>query len=113
MNLGTHVSIAGGVANAPLNAEQLGITTFQIFSRNQKKWQSKPLTESEIESYRVNCSQRSIRQTMAHIGEGEIGLEPFSFLLADRNFMDLPGILETPDGPEKYAMNLNVLRNLL
>ena len=66
MNLGAHVSTAGGVSNAPLNANNLGITTFQIFSRNQKKWQSKPLTELEIDQYRTNCAELEIQETLAH-----------------------------------------------
>ena len=66
MNLGAHVSTAGGVSNAPLNAKNLGITTFQIFSRNQKKWQSKPLTELEIDQYRTNCAELEIQETLAH-----------------------------------------------
>ncbi len=278
MNLGAHVSTAGGISNAPLNAQKLGITTFQIFSRNQKKWESKPLNELEIERYLSNCSAEKIQETLthgsylinlgnpdeeklrksidamydemlradqlgvdylvvhpgahlgigeerglrkvadsllrlfdrhsdgkvrillettagqgsslghkfehlakildmidytdrmgvcvdtchifaagydirtrsgymrtfkefddaigygklfafhlndskreygckvdrhAHIGEGELGLEPFRFLINDERFTKIPGILETPEGPEKFDMNLKVLRRLL
>jgi len=66
MNLGAHVSTAGGVSYGPLNAAKLGITTFQIFSRNQKKWQSKPITELEIEQYNSNYAEYEIQETLAH-----------------------------------------------
>jgi deoxyribonuclease-4 len=47
-----------------------------------------------------------------HIGQGEIGLEPFSFFVNDEKFKDHPGILETPDGLEKFEENLLKLKNL-
>lgn len=49
-----------------------------------------------------------------HIGRGLMGAEPFRLLLNDPRFDGLPGILETPKGPE-YAedvRNLAVLRRL-
>jgi deoxyribonuclease IV len=47
MLLGVHCSVAGGFENAFIEAERLEIDTFQIFSRNQRQWQAKPITESE------------------------------------------------------------------
>lgn len=47
-----------------------------------------------------------------HIGEGKIGLEPFSFFVNDKKFIDHPGILETPDGLEKFEQNLIKLKQL-
>ncbi len=53
----------------------------------------------------------------AHIGRGEMGLEPFRLLVNDRRFHNRPMILETPkeDGEEKDMddMNLATLRGLL
>jgi len=34
--IGAHVSAAGGVENAPLNASKLGATAFAMFTKNQK-----------------------------------------------------------------------------
>ncbi len=52
-----------------------------------------------------------------HIGEGELGLEPFRLLLNDPRFADLPMYLETKkeqrDGEEMDAVNLRTLRGLL
>ena len=51
----------------------------------------------------------------AHIGQGQLGLEPFRFLLNDPRFRDHPMVLETPKGPEmeEDRMNLDILRGLL
>ncbi len=49
-----------------------------------------------------------------HIGQGRMGLPPFSFLLNDPRFSGLPMVLETPKGSDltKDVMNLSVLRRL-
>jgi deoxyribonuclease-4 len=53
----------------------------------------------------------------AHIGRGEMGEEPFRFLLNDRRFRKVPMYLETPKGEEKGkdldAINLRTLRRLM
>ncbi len=51
----------------------------------------------------------------AHIGQGQLGLEPFRLLLNDPRFRDRPMVLETPKGPEmeEDRQNLAVLRALL
>lgn len=52
----------------------------------------------------------------AHIGRGEMGLEPFRLLLSDRRFRRVPMYLETPKGREEGedldVINLRVLRAL-
>jgi deoxyribonuclease-4 len=53
--IGAHVSAAGGVENAPLNAHRIGATAFALFTRNQRQWQSKPLTDESIEAFKANC----------------------------------------------------------
>jgi len=51
----------------------------------------------------------------AHIGEGQIGLDGFAFLMNDERFAELPMVLETPKGPEmkEDVENLNRLRDLI
>lgn len=46
--IGAHVSAAGGVEFAPVNAHQIGATAFALFTKNQRQWVSKPLTEESI-----------------------------------------------------------------
>lgn len=54
--IGAHVSAAGGVENAPLNAHNIGATAFALFTKNQKQWVAPPLTEKSIELFRQRCS---------------------------------------------------------
>jgi deoxyribonuclease-4 len=51
----------------------------------------------------------------AHIGDGELGLDPFRFILNDERFAARPGILETPkdDDVEDDRRNLATLRSLV
>lgn len=53
----------------------------------------------------------------AHIGQGQLGLEPFRLLLNDKRLADRPMILETPKGEANGqswdAVNLKTLRSLL
>ena len=51
---GSHLSIAGGMHNALLEAEKLGMNTVQVFTKNQQQWKSKPLDPQAI-----NCSPGS------------------------------------------------------
>ena len=53
--IGAHVSAAGGVENAPLRAHEIGATAFALFTKNQRQWQAKPLTEASIEAFKNNC----------------------------------------------------------
>ncbi len=55
--IGAHVSAAGGVENAPLNAANIGATAFALFTKNQKQWFSKALTDENIENFRINCEK--------------------------------------------------------
>ncbi len=51
-----------------------------------------------------------------HLGEGELGLEPFRFLMQDKRFVDVPKILETPKGDDPEAndrRNLDILRGFV
>lgn len=53
--IGAHVSAAGGVENAPLRAHEIGATGFALFTKNQRQWNSKPLTEDNILGFKEAC----------------------------------------------------------
>jgi deoxyribonuclease-4 len=59
--LGAHVSAAGGVNNAPLNAQKIGATAFALFTKNQRQFHGKPLTGEEIEAFVANCAAAGIQ----------------------------------------------------
>jgi deoxyribonuclease-4 len=50
-----------------------------------------------------------------HIGEGELGIEPFRLLMNDPRLDGLPGVLETPKGDDETedARNMATLRGLI
>ena len=55
--IGAHVSASGGVYNAPVNAHNIGATAFALFTKNQKQWVAKPLTDEEIGLFKDNCAK--------------------------------------------------------
>src|SRR5690606_7776057 len=55
--VGPHVSIGGGVENAPLNAYKTGATAFGMFTKNQRQWLAKPLTPESMLAFRQNCEK--------------------------------------------------------
>jgi deoxyribonuclease-4 len=66
--VGAHVSAAGGVENAPLNAQRIGATAFALFTKNQRQWAAKPLAEDSIHRFKVNCRKSGFSpdQILAH-----------------------------------------------
>ncbi len=52
---GAHVSTAGGVANAPLEATAIGAKSFALFTGSSNRWTSSPIPEAEVESFKENC----------------------------------------------------------
>lgn len=66
MILGAHVSTAGGVQNSPGNGLELDCQSIQIFTRNQRQWKAKPLTDSEVEGFRQELKRSGIQATAAH-----------------------------------------------
>ncbi|MGC9375652.1 MAG: deoxyribonuclease IV [Bacteroidales bacterium] len=55
--IGAHVSAAGGVENAPVNAHKIGAKGFALFTKNQRQWKAKPLTDENIQKFKENCEK--------------------------------------------------------
>lgn len=53
--IGAHVSASGGVFNAPKNAYLLGATAFALFTKNQRRWEAKPLDADTIRKFKAAC----------------------------------------------------------
>ena len=64
--LGGHVSVSGGVRNAPERARAATCDCMQIFSKNQMQWVSRPLELADAEQYRANMASHGIRETVIH-----------------------------------------------
>lgn len=73
-----------------------------------------------IKAIHLNDSKKefgSRKDRHEHIGEGEMGIEPFRLLMNDSRFVDVPMYLETEkgerDGEDMDQMNLATLRGLV
>ena len=58
--VGAHVSASGGVENAPLNAQAIQAKAFALFTKNQRQWRAKPLSETSIAAFKNNLSRVGI-----------------------------------------------------
>ena len=68
-----------------------------------------------VKVFHLNDSKKSLSSRVdrhENIGKGELGLQPFRFLLNDPRFAGLPMLLETPGGDEAYRIDLALLRSL-
>ena len=68
--IGAHVSVAGGVFNAPLRAKELDAIGFAMFVKNQRQWVAKPYTDADIEEFKVNMNACGYKadQILPHAG---------------------------------------------
>ncbi|HZZ41675.1 MAG TPA: deoxyribonuclease IV [Tepidisphaeraceae bacterium] len=63
---GSHLSIAGGMHLAILKAQELGMDTVQVFTKNQQQWKSKPLETSAIAEWKNHLGNAKFKQTVSH-----------------------------------------------
>lgn len=66
MLLGVHCSISGGIINAFDEAEELGINTFQIFTKNQRQWREKVIEEEEGQAFRQRQKDQNVKIIFSH-----------------------------------------------
>lgn len=64
--LGAHVSISGGVDQAPERGRKLTCDCMQIFSKNQMQWKAKPLDLELAERFKANSRKFEIAETVIH-----------------------------------------------
>ncbi|SMP11360.1 Endonuclease IV [Desulfurobacterium pacificum] len=58
--VGAHVSTSGGIFNAPLNAINIKAKAFALFTKNQRRWNAKPLAENDIKAFKDNLKKAKI-----------------------------------------------------
>ncbi len=66
MLFGAHVSIAGGLPNAPLNAAKIGCEVFQMFSRSPQGGWIAPLDEKIAAEFKANCKKAGQKEWYIH-----------------------------------------------
>lgn len=64
--LGAHTSIAGGVSKSVELAHKLGFTAMQIFTKNNNRWDAKPLENHEIEKFKSSLKTSNIEFVVTH-----------------------------------------------
>ena len=63
---GSHLSIAGGMHNALLKAEEFGMDTVQVFTKNQQQWKCSPLTDQCIADWKSHARRLKFKRTVSH-----------------------------------------------
>jgi deoxyribonuclease IV len=86
--IGAHVSAAGGVYNAPANARTIGAKAFALFTKNQRQWQAKPLSDAEI---------RSFREEVGSLGFSSSHILPHDSYLINLGHPEAGGITKSRD----------------
>lgn len=66
MKFGAHVSISGGIFNAPRNGLDSRCDVVQIFTKNQMQWKVPELTNGEIEKFQAVEARTGIEVVCVH-----------------------------------------------
>lgn len=64
--VGVHASTAGGLHKALLEGMQLGATTIQFFTSNQKQWKGRALTEEILDQWNKTRRETGLTKLMSH-----------------------------------------------
>lgn len=67
MRAGAHVSIAGGLDQAPGRAKEIGCDCLQIFSKNPRGWAARELSDTEAESALQRLAELKLDPLVVHI----------------------------------------------
>lgn len=64
--IGAHCSAAGGVHKALLEGQRIGATTIQLFTANQRTWNTKPIPQDEVDRWFETLEQTGLKKIMSH-----------------------------------------------
>jgi deoxyribonuclease-4 len=68
LNIGAHISISGGIDQAPLRGKAVGCECIQIFTKSNRQWRAKDLADDEVQRFQANCRGTGIGPVYAHNG---------------------------------------------
>lgn len=66
MRIGAHLSAAGGLWNAPLNAAKLGLECFQFFSRPPQGGRISPIADDVADKFISTCKEHDLTNYYIH-----------------------------------------------
>lgn len=64
--IGAHTSTVGGPSSALLEGKEIGATTIQLFTSNQKQWKGRSLTPQVIEEWERTLKETELTHIMSH-----------------------------------------------
>jgi deoxyribonuclease-4 len=64
--IGAHTSAAGGAPNALYQGKEIGATTIQLFTSNQKQWKGREIQPEEVALWERALGETGIDQVMSH-----------------------------------------------
>jgi len=64
--VGAHTSAQGGAHNAILQGKEIGATTVQLFTTNQRRWEGKPITDEEARLFKDTLNATGLKKIMSH-----------------------------------------------
>ncbi|MGR6087032.1 MAG: deoxyribonuclease IV [Arcticibacter sp.] len=64
--LGAHCSVSGGLENAFVEANGLDIDVMQVFTRNQRQWNAKPISDEERTTFQKTWKSSRIKVAFSH-----------------------------------------------
>lgn len=64
--IGVHCSVSGGLENAFTEAAALKIDCMQIFTRNQRQWKAKPISDEESALFKSEFKKSSVKIGFSH-----------------------------------------------
>ena len=64
--LGGHMSIAGGMYKAILRGEEIHCTAIQVFTKSNRQWRGKVLTQEDIKLFKETWKKSCIKSIIAH-----------------------------------------------
>ncbi len=64
--IGAHTSAAGGVHNALLEGKEIGATTVQLFTSNQRQWKGRVFSQDELDLWHEALASTGLKSIMSH-----------------------------------------------
>jgi deoxyribonuclease-4 len=60
--LGAHMSIAGGLEQAVIQGESIGCSAIQLFTKSNRQWKAKKLSQEDIDLFKQTVQKSSIKK---------------------------------------------------
>jgi deoxyribonuclease-4 len=64
--LGAHVSVQGGVENAPLRGKAIGATAIQVFTKTPSQWREPGISRESYAAFQRECERFHLSSIVAH-----------------------------------------------